>query len=61
MAFPHPRDVFVARIARVDGGVRIRQHVDSRLPVLLADGPQRPHGSNTPGPTGSLLAADGKL
>lgn len=59
--FPHPGDVLVARIARVDGRVRVRQHVDGRLPVLLAGGPQRPHGGNVPGPTGSLLAAAGKL
>lgn len=56
-AFPHPRYVLVARVARVDGRVRVRQHVDGRLPVLLAGGPQRPHGGKVPGPTGSLLAA----
>lgn len=56
--YPHPRDVLVARIARVDGRVRIRQHVDGRLPVLLAGGhSHRPQGGKVPATpflTGSL-------
>lgn len=36
LSFTHPSDVSATRIARVDGEVSVRQHVDRRVPVLLA-------------------------